>query len=302
MNNIYIIESAIYFQSIPNTPLTYIPDNYDDIVSLVLSYSGKTNVNARPSLMFAINNYFRFQPHRSLKTFWNDAIDEVKKKQLIMWEGNLPPINAKHFLYAIVKIVKDNNALILDTANKRVFLPDGRILPENKAQEWHEQIQEMMVFGQQQMDVGFPQSNSLMRKYFAEQLTPQIIDLGFILESLKKRSPQMNSNNIEMMLNAGEPDIVFSHPEYDCQLRIGLDGQCGMYEIFADLIFHQATEQIAQLFNQNFTGSELTISVNQLLNWQLPVDYRSIRSFDDVKHFVELFNQRLIPLLKQLVM
>lgn len=59
-------------------------------------------------------------------------------------------------------------------------------------------------------------------------------------------------------------------------------------------------EQIAQLFNQNFTGSELTISVNQLLNWQLPVDYRSIRSFDDVKHFVELFNQRIIPLLKQL--
>ncbi|HNN28603.1 MAG TPA: hypothetical protein PKL36_06065, partial [Agitococcus sp.] len=77
-------------------------------------------------------------------------------------------------------------------------------------------------------------------------------------------------------------------------------GECGMYEIFADLIFHQATEQIAQVFNQPFTGSELMVSVNQLINWQLPVDYRSIRSFDDVARFISDFNQQLIPLLKQI--
>ena len=218
-----------------------------------------------------------------------------------MWEGELPRINTKQSLYAIVQLANKNKFLVLDTANKRLFLPDGRILPENKAQEWYEQIQEMMTFGQQQMDLGFPQSNSLIRKYFAENITPQMMDLGFILEPFKKRSPQMNNNNIEMMMSAGEPEIVFFHPDYDCQLRIGLDGQCGMYEIFADLIFHQTTEQIAQLFNQPYTGHELTISVNQLLDWQLPVDYRSIRSFDDVSSFIERFNQRLIPLLKLLV-
>lgn len=280
MSNIYIIQSALYFPRIPNTPLTYMPDNYDDIASLVLSYRGKTNINASPSLMFAINNYFCLQPHRVLTVFWNDAIDEIKEKQLIMWEGNLPPINAKHFLYAMIKIAK-GWGLILDTANQRVFLPDGRILPENKAQEWHAQVEEMMAFGQQQMDLGFPQSNPLIKKYFIEQLSPQLTDLGFIISTQ-------------------EPDIVFSHSKHYYQLNIGLDGECGMYEIFADLVFSQATEQIAQLFNQPFTDSELTVSVNQLINWQLPVDYRSIRSFEDVTRFISGFNQQLVPLLKQI--
>lgn len=282
MNTIYIIRPSFCFPDtkIDNKPVLCIPDNYDEIASVVLSCSGKTNVNAHPDLMFAIQSYFHFQPHRSLTTFWNDATDEVKKKQLIMWEGNLLPINAKHFLYAIVRIAKDCG-LILDTANQRVFLPDGRILPEKKAQEWHAQVEEMMVFGQQQMDLGFPQSNPLIKKHFIEQLSPQLTDLGFVVSTQ-------------------ETDIVFTHPQHQCQLNIGLDGECGMYEIFADLIFRQTTEQIAQLFNQPFTGNELTISVNQLLDWQLPVDYRSIRSFDDVSSFIERFNQRLIPLLKLL--
>lgn len=280
MNTIYIIRPSFCFPLVPNTATRLIPDNYDEIASVVLSCSGKTNINAHPDLMYAVKTYFFFQPHRLLLPFWEQASKDVEKQKLIMWEGNLPPINAMHFLYAIVRIAKDCG-LILDTANQRVFLPDGRILPENKAQEWHAQVQEMMTFGQQQMDLGFPQSNLLIKKQFIEQLSPQLTDLGFVFST-------------------HEPDILFAHPQHHCQVNIGLDGECGMYEIFADLIFHQATEQIAQLFNQNFTGSELTISVNQLLNWQLPVDYRSIRSFDDVKHFVELFNQRIIPLLTQL--
>ncbi|MBK6756363.1 MAG: hypothetical protein IPP76_00235 [Moraxellaceae bacterium] len=115
-----------------------------------------------------------------------------------------------------------------------------------------------------------------------------------------QRTPQINPTDLNSILNAVEPDIVFTHPQHNCQLNIGLDGECGMYEIFADLVFHQATEQIAQLFNQPFTGSELTVSVNQLINWQLPVDYRSIRSFDDVTRFMSGFNKDIVPLLKQL--
>ena len=280
MNTIYIIRPSYCFKLIPNSTTRFIPDNYDEIASLVLSYSGKTNINADNNLMSIVTRYSRFQPHRLLTAFWSDAINDVGEKKLIMWEGNLPPINAKHFFYAMVTIAK-GWCLILDTANRRVFLPDGRILPENKAQEWHAQIEEMMAFGQQQMDLGFPQSNPLIKKYFIEQLSPQLTDLGFVVST-------------------HEPDIVFSHSKHYYQLNIGLDGECGMYEIFADLIFHQATEQIAQVFNQPFTGSELTVSVNQLINWQLPVDYRSIRSFEDVARFISGFNQQLVPLLKQI--
>ena len=115
-----------------------------------------------------------------------------------------------------------------------------------------------------------------------------------------QRTPQINPTDLNSVLNAVESDIAFTYTSKNCQIKIGLDGQCGMYEIFADLVFSQATEQIAQLFNQPFTGSELTVSVNQLSNWQLAVDYRSIRSFEDVARFISGFNQQLVPLLKQL--
>jgi len=280
MSTIYIIKIAdCFLYTVDDKVIVSIPDNYDEILSCVLKFSGTTVAHPEYTVLSGVRTYFTFQSHRLLNTFWDNTLKEMAAKKLMMWEGDLPAINTKQSLYAIVKIANRNRFLVLDTSNQRVFLPDGRILPENKAQEWHAQVEEMMAFGQQQMDLGFPQSNPLIKNYFIEQLSPQLTDLGLVFST-------------------HEPDIVFSHPKYHYQFNIGLDGECGMYEIFADLVFHQATEQIAQLFNQPFTGSELTVSVNQLINWQLPVDYRSIRDFDDIARFIQLFNKKCIPLLK----
>lgn len=275
MSHIYIVQQSWGFSYHSKTNELIIPTTYEEISSILLACSKQSMSSLRivPNRIF---NYFHLQPHRLLEPLWI----EIAKQRTHMLVFELPPIDRIYFMYGIVQMF-DRSYVVLDTANQRVFLPDGRILPENKAQEWHEQIQEMMASGQQQMDLGFPQSNPLIKKHFIEQLSPQLTDLGFVVSTQ-------------------ETDIVFTHPQHQCQLNIGLDGECGMYEIFADLIFHQATEQIAQLFNQPFTGSELTVSVNQLINWQLPVDYRSIRSFDDATRFIERFNQHMIPLLKQL--
>lgn len=275
MSSIYIESPFICFPREDTTNKFVIPNTYEEVSSMMLRCSKQPMIRAY-GITYPVLNYFRLQPHRLLMPFWI----EIANKEMRMFVFELPPIDRIYFMYGIVQMF-DRHFVILDTANQRVFLPDGRILPENKAQEWHAQLEEMMAFGQQQMDLGFPQSNPLIKKYFIEQLSPQLTDLGFIISTQ-------------------EPDIVFSHSKHHYQLNIGLDGECGMYEIFADLVFSQATEQIAQLFNQPFTDSELTVSVNQLINWQLPVDYRSIRSFDDVTRFISGFNQQLVPLLKQI--
>ena len=60
MNTIYIIRPSFCFPLVPNTATRLIPDNYDEIASVVLSCSGKTNINAHPDLMYAVKTYFFF--------------------------------------------------------------------------------------------------------------------------------------------------------------------------------------------------------------------------------------------------
>lgn len=190
MSSIYIVNPFICFPCEDKTNKPVIPNTYEEIASMMLTCSKQPM--SRGHKTNSVFNYFRLQPHRLLMPFWT----EIAKKETLMLVFELPLIDRIYFMYGIVQMF-DRHHVILDTANQRVFLPDGRILPEKKAQEWHEQIQEMMAFGQQQMDLGFPQSNPLIKKYFIEQLSPQLTDLGFVV-STQETALCLRTHNISV--------------------------------------------------------------------------------------------------------
>ena len=231
-------------------------------------------------LTLTANNLEKFKDDLDFLREMSELPKHLSKNESPVLDLSLPQKEFTFFLTEVIKIANHYNVVILLEDLWFAFLPQDVIYPVDAREKWQQINSETDATPFDTIE-NFPQSNALIKKYFIEQLSPQLTDLGFVLST-------------------HEPDIVFTHPQHNCQLNIGLDGECGMYEIFADLVFHQATEQIAQLFNQPFTGSELTVSVNQLINWQLPVDYRSIRSFDDVTRFMSGFNKDIVPLLKQL--
>ncbi|MCB1657143.1 MAG: hypothetical protein H6996_11340 [Moraxellaceae bacterium] len=289
------------------------PNSYQEALDIMdkLSHNKVSTNSLRDVLKRRIGLYLQFYPHRMLASHFNSLLKQLSQPCPELFVVTLPPTDQIQFKYWLLayrvgeRIVSKQDGFCMsydyDQRIIKYHLADGNTYNDHDVTiKWHQQFKEMMAFGQQQMDLGFPQTHRLMQQYVIQQLSPVLMDLNFTLEPLVQRTPQINPTDLNSILNAVEPDIVFTCASKSCQIKIGLDGQCGMYEIFADLVFSQTTEQIAQLFNQPFTGSELTVSVNQLINWQLPVDYRSIRSFEDVTRFISGFNQQLVPLLKQL--
>ena len=86
-------------------------------------------------------------------------------------------------------------------------MPQDVIYPVDAREKWQQINSETDATPFDTIE-NFPQSNALIKKYFIEQLSPQLTDLGFVLST-------------------HEPDIVFTHPQHNCQLNIGLDGECG---------------------------------------------------------------------------
>lgn len=289
------------------------PNSYQEALDIMDTlFQNKESIDPyRDYLQRSIGLYLQFYPHRLLASHFKNLLVQLSEPSSQLFVVTLPPtdqIPFKYWLLARMRtfvIVSKQESFCLKYNNNirkmEWYLADGNTYDDLDVPiKWHQQFKEMMDFGKQQMDLGFPQTHRLMQQYVIQQLSPVLMDLDFTLEPLVQRTPNINPSDLNSVLNAVEADIVFTCISKNCQIKIGLDGQCGMYEIFADLVFSQTTEQTAQLFNQPFTGKALTVSINQLLNWQLPLDYRSIRSFEDVARFISGFNKQLVPLLKQL--
>ncbi len=167
-------------------------------------------------LTLTANNLEKFKDDLDFLREMSELPKHLSKNESPVLDLSLPQKEFTFFLTEVIKIANHYNVVILLEDLWFAFLPQDVIYPVDAREKWQQINSETDATPFDTIE-NFPQSNALIKKYFIEQLSPQLTDLGFVLST-------------------HEPDIVFTHPQHNCQLNIGLDGECGMYEIFADLV------------------------------------------------------------------